>query len=304
MSEDNVETPKHVTDDSRVISDQLTNNEQPNEIMQETREVLTEQSVDPAVEVSRVAFKPPPFWKSNPELWFGQIESQFYTARITSDVTKYHCVITALESDVLIFVSDLIRTPPTVNKYQTLKDRIIKHFAQSETVRLRSLLQDLQLGDKRPTQLLCEMRDLASTNVKEDVLRTLWMQRLPVHCQQILSASTVQLEELAQLADKVVEVSGLTPFVSEVNKTANSQISADVNALQTLQNKVDILEASVERLSRPKYRNSNFGKRGRSRDRTRSSSNKPFCWYHFKFRERARKCVQPCTFKNDYNSEN
>jgi len=65
-------------------------------------------------------FKIPAFWRSNPELWFRQIESQFYTSRITSDSTKYHHVVAAMESEVLQHVSDIIISPPTSDMYEVL----------------------------------------------------------------------------------------------------------------------------------------------------------------------------------------
>ena len=121
-------------------------------------------------ELSSVAFRAPPFWKANAELWFLQLESQFITAGITSEETKFHSVIAAVDTEILTYVSDLVRKPPTTDKYEKLKDRIVKHFSQSETSRIRSLLQEIQLGDKKPPQLLREMRDLASDQLTDDKL--------------------------------------------------------------------------------------------------------------------------------------
>jgi hypothetical protein len=39
---------------------------------------------------------------------------------------------------------------------------------------------ELELGDKKPSQLLREMRMLAGTQVKDDFLKTIFIQRLPV----------------------------------------------------------------------------------------------------------------------------
>ncbi|GBM40949.1 hypothetical protein AVEN_156341-1 [Araneus ventricosus] len=130
-----------------------------------------------------------------------RIESQFTIAGITKDETKYHHVVAAIETDVIAQVSDIILNPPEELKYEALKERLIEQFADSETHRLKLLLQELQLGDNRPTQLLCKMRDLSS-KVPEDLLKNLWLQRLPTAVQQILAVSTGDVDALAKMADK------------------------------------------------------------------------------------------------------
>ncbi|GBO33825.1 hypothetical protein AVEN_203371-1 [Araneus ventricosus] len=57
------------------------------------------------------------------------------------------------------------------------------------------------------------MKSLASYKISAQLLRTLWLQRLPIQMQQILSACKNELSDLASIAGKVHEVSGF----SEVN---------------------------------------------------------------------------------------
>ena len=77
-----------------------------------------------------------------------------------------------------------------------LKGRICKQYAQSKNARLRTLLQDLQLRDQRLTHLLHQMQILAENKISEEVLKQLWLQRLPIHMQQILSISKDKLSDL------------------------------------------------------------------------------------------------------------
>ncbi|GBN75781.1 hypothetical protein AVEN_271827-1 [Araneus ventricosus] len=132
-----------------------------------------------SAEIARVAFKPPPLWRNNVELWFSQIESQFLISGISQEETKFHHVIAILEEDILSCVSDLVRCKPNDNPYTQLKNRLTQ-LADSESVRLRHLLSDMQLGDKKPSQLLHEMQDLSLGKIEGSVLRMLWFQRLPV----------------------------------------------------------------------------------------------------------------------------
>ncbi|GFW54360.1 transposon Ty3-I Gag-Pol polyprotein [Trichonephila clavipes] len=104
-------------------------------------------SVDQESQLSRIAFKAPPFWESDPELWFFQVESQFLLAGISNDSTKFHAVIAALNSNILSCIRDLVKNPPKESAYSPP----LQYFSQSDASRLNLLLHDLQLGDKRPS---------------------------------------------------------------------------------------------------------------------------------------------------------
>ncbi|GBN81497.1 hypothetical protein AVEN_37312-1 [Araneus ventricosus] len=117
-------------------------------------------------ELARVAFRAPPFWETDSDLWFLQLGSQFRLSSISTDETNFHAVIAALDSKVLSYVSDIVRNPPADNKYDALKTRILNYFSQSQSSKLRVLLQDLQLGDKKPSQLLQELRNLAAEKLQ------------------------------------------------------------------------------------------------------------------------------------------
>ena len=44
-------------------------------------------------QVGRITIKPPTFYRSHPQVWFRQLESQFALANITSSQTKVHHVM-------------------------------------------------------------------------------------------------------------------------------------------------------------------------------------------------------------------
>ncbi|GFU66944.1 transposon Ty3-I Gag-Pol polyprotein [Trichonephila clavipes] len=130
-------------------------------------------SVDQESQLSRIAFKAPAFWENDPELWFFQVESQFLLAGISNDSTKFHAVIAAFNSNILSCVRNLVKNPPEESAYSSLKDKILQYFSQSDASQLNLLLHDLQLGDKRPSHLLSEMRNLAPSKLEDDLLQTL-----------------------------------------------------------------------------------------------------------------------------------
>jgi len=92
--------------------------------------------------------------------------------------------------------------------YEALKRRLIERFSESEELWLKKLLSDIELGDQRPSHLLSEMRELASGKVSDELLKTLWLQRLPTQVKIILAASGDSLVNLACMADKITEVTG------------------------------------------------------------------------------------------------
>ena len=253
-------------------------------------------SAEPTREISRVSVKVPPFWKTNPALWFKQVESQFITAGITSDSTKFHTIVGSIEANVLSEVSDLILQPPSINMYATLKQRIQDRFCDSEEKLLKKLLRDVEIGDKKPSALLRDMVALASGKVSDDLLKSLWMQRLPKQTQAILSVSSESLTQLALMADKIADTSESW----ELNSISPSSTTYQ-NALEI---KIDALTKQIETLTNDRGRNHLRQRGGRSKSRTTSANkkNKPLCWYHYKFGEKATKCLQPCVFSSNQNS--
>ena len=241
------------------------------------------------IELSRIAFKAPPIWKQDVGLWFLQVELSFRTAGITQSETKFHHIVASLDLDVLSCARDLVQSPPAVDPYSALKERICQQFAQSENSRIRALLESSELGDLRPSQLLERMKNLADGKVPDEFLKTLWMRRLPLSIQQILSISKDTLSDLAHIADKINEVSGMVPQVTAV--------SSEEQTLHDMRNRISVLESSVARLKWQKGQKERGG-RSRSRSATQESNGRKhkYCWYHFKFKEKASKCVKPCDF--------
>lgn len=245
--------------------------------------------------------KVPPFWQSNAELWFVQLEAQFYTHKVTSDSAKYYSVISTLDSSVLQRISDLLLKPPETGKYKHLKEQLIARFTDSQETQLRRLLTELQLEDRRPSQLLREMKSLAGDKFTEDIIKTLWLQRLPVRVQEVLAVTdTLEASKMADIADKILEVPDMNSgAICSVNATSATRHEADPGVLAQLQEQVMQLTLAVQELKKQNghyqaRRNSTF--RPRSKSRTRSTErSRGECYYHNRFGDKARKCSEPCS---------
>lgn len=251
--------------------------------------------------VYKLAFKAPAFWGDDPAMWFGQVESQFLVSGITQDSTKFHSVVSALDTKVLKCVRDIILNPPTANAYETLKTRILAFYEQSESSKLKLLLSDLHLGDNRPSQLLCEMESLNDHKLNVEALKALWMQRLPSNIQQILSVVSddiSDLSKLAKVADKVFEGSG-NSFPNSV-----SAVDRGSSEIQLLRQEIEKLKIAIQGIENPNSSvdGKRFRKRNFHRNRSRSPSasrQQDWCWYHRRFKERATKCTKPCKWSGN-----
>ncbi|GBL85224.1 hypothetical protein AVEN_222706-1 [Araneus ventricosus] len=131
-------------------------------------------------EVAKVSIKLPLLWKDNVEIWFINLESQFAIAAITASQTKFHYIVASLDSEISSFISNVLKKSPVDDLYIVLKTRLISQFSESESVRIRTLLSDLSLGDQKPSQLLHEMTLLAADKISDDRIKALVVPKITI----------------------------------------------------------------------------------------------------------------------------
>ncbi|XP_028160082.1 uncharacterized protein LOC114352619 [Ostrinia furnacalis] len=199
-------------------------------------------------QVCRVSVKLPPFWTDRPTIWFAQVEAQFHLAGITTDMTKFSHVIGAIDQRVIGEIEDIVMNPPEENKYLKLKEELIRRLSTSEEQRVRRLLSDEELGDRKPSTFLRHLKSLAGSTLKDEgLLRQLWLRRLPNQVQAILAAQAdLSLDKLADLADRITEVTPGPANVFAVNSAPT--------LLSSLVECVENLTKQVAALTKPKTR--------------------------------------------------
>ncbi|XP_037303419.1 uncharacterized protein LOC119193794 [Manduca sexta] len=259
-------------------------------------------STDRDGEVYKVSIRIPPFWPEEPEIWFAQVEGQFAINRITSDQTKFNHVINQLDNQYSKEVKDIIIKPPAENKYDTLKALLIKRLTESNEKKLKQLLMHEELGDRKPSRFLRHLQSLAGSDVPDDFLKTIWISRLPYGIQTVLAGQpgTTSLEDLADLADRVNDLSTTSPKVASVSQDNPSSVISDLTR-EVAELRRQFQKLASQRSGRSRSRTARPRSGSSSRQRSQSNYRKyPLCWYHAKFGDRASKCVRPC----DYKSEN
>ena len=244
-----------------------------------------------------VHLKLPPFWPTDPDVWFAQEEAQFSTCGITSQKIKYDYFVASLSPEFATEVRDLILRIPD-NPYDTLKRQLIQQTCLPEQRHLHRLVHSLELGDHKPTQLLRELLGESSTAAEGPLLCELLLQRLPVNVHLVLAPSMAgkNLEEIAELADSIIDIT--PPHVSTINPP-----TPEVESLRTeIKDQKELVSTLTAQPCSPRP-HSPSPRRQQLRFRSPPPplpSSTALCWYHRRFGDRARNCTPPCaTSGND-----
>nr|XP_042913710.1 uncharacterized protein LOC122273771 [Parasteatoda tepidariorum] len=154
----------------------------------------------------------PPFIRADPALWFFMLESTFALAApkaITEAKTKYNYVVAHLPPDTATIVRDVIMNPDITDPYMDLKSKIIERCGESKTEEIRRLLAGENLGDRKPTELLRDMKRRAENHkIEDELLFELFIQAMPLSVQIIIaSISPLSTEKAAEVADRILAIS-------------------------------------------------------------------------------------------------
>lgn len=269
-------------------------------------------SIAPQIEVARVGVRVPPFWIEKPGLWFAQLEAQFALANITADTTKYYTIIGQLEPRYLTEVEDIINDPPADGKYLKLKAELIKRLSASSELKVKQLITEAELGDRKPSQFLRHLKSLAGPDVPDQFIKTIWASRLPQNTQQIIASQTTVLasEKLAEMADKIHEITPAYPQIAAASHNSPLISSGTNSALDNMAKSIEELTHQISALTAHNYRGRTRGRfyersrnrspsAGRNSERSHSSyRDQPLCYYHARFGSKARRCIKPCDFSS------
>lgn len=177
---------------------------------------------------------------------------------------------------------------------------MIQNFEESQRSRLHRLLSEMNLGDRKPSQLLSEMRRTVNGAISDSMLLDMWTGRLPPYVQSAVIAAPQNVEEKVKVADAVMD---------------SFALYGRTNAYQTV---AEVRSDEFERLTRQvadlTERFDQFlmtsGTRHRPRSQSRPSARlnpRPatgMCFYHQRYGVEAKNCRPPCHFNNHQQGGN
>ncbi|XP_063220629.1 uncharacterized protein LOC134530031 [Bacillus rossius redtenbacheri] len=236
-------------------------------------------------------------------MWFVQVENQFALAGVKSDETKFNYVAGNLDCKYATEVRDILVQPPTEDKYGRLKSELIKRLSASQERKTKQLLEHEEVGDRRPSQFLRHLRSLAGTVVPDDLLKSLWLGRLPPPTQAILATQTnSSLDSLAELADAIADTNP-RPQMAEAASLESMFDKMSILMTAKIGEMATTLRQEIAAVASPTRLGQHNSRRDRSpstprQQRSRSRSLQGICWYHRCFGDGARKCVQPCEYSS------
>ena len=140
-----------------------------------------------------INLKLPSLWEDDIELWLAAVDHQFILSNICTEQRRFSAMLGALDYSVIRKVQHIIGNPGK-QPYQTLKQALIKLYKISDDNHFDRLLHQTDLGDRKLTEVLSELRTLLgeSCNVGTDfgkLLRKLFLDQLPPQVLLILAGS-------------------------------------------------------------------------------------------------------------------
>lgn len=217
-----------------------------------------------------------------------QLESWMDINSIRDDHEKFLLLKMSIEPETYREVATALSNPHPGREYENLKSSILKAFTDSEAKRVQALLGGIQLGNRRPTQLLAEMCSLYK-GPKDTIFEELFLSRLPPTVRGILVSMKQpgdhkqSIELIAQNADSIIEqTSGPSSTVNAISsETAMTSMQKSLNEMSTKISAIQNLKPAYNRTNR--------------RDNARSGPT--ICRYHERFgnnRHENRKCHPTC----------
>uniref|UniRef100_A0ABD2WIC7 DUF7041 domain-containing protein n=1 Tax=Trichogramma kaykai TaxID=54128 RepID=A0ABD2WIC7_9HYME len=154
---------------------------------------------------------------------------QDFSLAVVIQQSKYFHVISQIDVRTAAEVEDIITNPPADEPYTHLRQQLIERLSSSEEQRVWQLLHDEELSDRKPSQFLLHLKSLAGpTPMQPNLLRHLWLRRLPPHVQAILTTRPeLSLEQLSDLGDRIVEI---TPVSANhaIDNSADQVVSTNL----------------------------------------------------------------------------
>ena len=185
----------------------------------------------PQVKVQHIdayrAPKLPRFFRDDPASFFVVAEAAFRRAHVRTESVKADYIIANLDHDLIPHIKHLIELDPKpADIYTQIKTRLISSFSASAETRLRRLFRGKVVSEGKPSLFLARLRALNDGSCTDNILKSVFLEHMPSQIRAILAMSNVDnLQELANLADKILEASQPMSYQVASTSVASNPIS-------------------------------------------------------------------------------
>ena len=183
----------------------------------------------------------PTYNASDPELWTSLVEMAFDAYEVKEENKKVFLTIAALPVAMQSSARDYLVNNESKD-FAHLKEFIIKTTAIPDQVRMKKLLSDTPIGDRKPSEYLRYLRELSGRNLERDspLLKSIFMEKIPSEISVVLELFVDEdFDRIASMADRMQ---------ARLQLPGTSTIAA-LNAGQDIKNVRSKIEFDSEQIS-------------------------------------------------------
>lgn len=251
--------------------------------------------------------------------WFQHFESVLRIHHVADDQKYDHLMAVLTKTAIAPISMQLKKTPEDeATRYAWLKELLIEGHGKSTKERLRQLLAGERIGDRRPSQFLARLHDVAPEGVDNEIIHEIWWKELPSASRAILATmQDVPDDALAKVADAVhqelnsQQVHAVRPPGPQIDelKELRAMMQRLGDEMYDLRHQLTQMN-NARRQSRARRDDSvprvAFAPRSRSQSRQPQPTSKQptikqleqdedtICYYHRLYADQARNCRPPC----------
>ena len=202
---------------------------------------LSEQEEEKEMASSNIKF--PPFYETEPEMWFDQVDTILECKGIKTPDEKFK-ILHGFGGETHVkftyrIKKDKTSIPNGSSQYEVVKSHIINAYSQSEESRLQKLFKSEKLSGIKPQQRAIRLRKIASGDFSKAALRSLFLTSLQRGVRKILCICEIEdLDKLATVADRIM-ANANTPVqtVNKIERTDNANLRSSRSRCKDLPNR-------------------------------------------------------------------
>lgn len=179
----------------------------------------------------RANVAPPHYNGRNPELFFLKLELYFTLAKITDNKIKCSIALGLVNEpeleNIAANVLRKVQNGSAGDHYQEFKAAVLNTTALNNDQKLELLLNEVELGDRTPTQFLSYLQGLYGSDNDDPIIKTVFLRALSPQVRSILAVmKDATLKEMATAADKIQQNEGKNnslDLLANINKILNNE---------------------------------------------------------------------------------